>query len=98
VHRFRVFNPPYSKDASVIASLFITPAYQNLGLGKLCLDLLEKLAIDEFNAKWLTLDTRVHGSVGGVPEGRDDDRVEATTLAWYRRRGYEEFLVGPGVK
>jgi len=56
------------------------------------LDLLEKIAIDEFDAKWLTLDTRVYGP----PDGPDDHSVEGTTLAWYRRRGYEEFLVSSG--
>lgn len=39
------------------ASLYITHAYQNLSLGSLCLTILENLAIEEFKAEWLTLDT-----------------------------------------
>jgi GNAT superfamily N-acetyltransferase len=91
-----IFRKPISYVQSSLhttASLFITPTYQNLGLGKLCLDLLENLAIDQFNAKWLTLDTRVHGPIDGLVEGRDDEKTESSTLRWYKRRGYEEFLV-----
>ncbi|KAG7528401.1 hypothetical protein FFLO_06192 [Filobasidium floriforme] len=40
-----------------LSSLYITHAYQNLSLGSLCLTILENLAIEEYGAEWLTLDT-----------------------------------------
>jgi hypothetical protein len=88
------------------ASLYITHASQNLSLGSLCLTILENLAIEEYGAEWLTLDTTPYviddmsveheaGKVGGSGKEPGKERIgeESRNLGWYRRRGYEEFRV-----
>lgn len=76
------------------ASLYITQTSQNLSLGSLCLTILENLAIEEYGAEWLTLDTTpyvIEPGEGGILQERVG--MESRNLGWYRRRGYEEFRV-----
>ncbi len=76
------------------ASLFIRNKFQNLGLGTLAMDILERIAVDRYNAKWITLDTSAHQnftSEDGELHERFD--TEGRSIAWYRSRGYERYRV-----
>lgn len=78
-----ISTPPSSRPAS----LYIDRPHQSLGLGSLCLDLLEHLAITHYSARVLTLDTTPYM----ITEDGEETGREGRNLSWYRRRGYEEF-------
>lgn len=58
------------------------------------MDLLERVAVEQYNAAWITLDTAAYWTVMD-PDGFaiEDKTREGRTVAWYRARGYEQFKV-----
>jgi hypothetical protein len=56
--------------------------------------LLERVAVNNYNAEWITLDTAAyHVTHDGIYCNEDASRPNRV-IAWYRARGYEEFKVG----
>lgn len=78
----------------VPAALFIQHQYHRLGLGNLALDLLEQVAAERYNARFVTLDT-----MSWDYQPREDGvymevvGTESRNMRWYRRRGYEVYKV-----
>ena len=67
---------------SNVASLYILKQHQGRGFGGQAMDLLERVAVEQYNAAW-------------IPDGFaiEDKTREGRTVAWYRARGYEQFKV-----
>lgn len=83
----------------IAASLFIRHKYQGTGIGSLALDLLEKAAVEEFGAEYLTLDTtRYHTYLGSDGQFVQDKSKDGKALGWYFTRGYKEYKVGLGAE
>lgn len=69
------------------ASLFVFPQYRASGVGNQTFTMLEQLAIREYGAKTLAVDTRAY-EIPWASEG------ETSYLKkWYERRGYVEYRV-----
>lgn len=79
---------------SNVASLYILKQHQGRGFGGQAMDLLERVAVEQYNAAWITLDTAAYWTVMD-PDGFaiEDKTREGRTVAWYRARGYEQFKV-----
>lgn len=70
-----------------IASLFVYPESRASGVGNQVFTILERLAIEDYGAKTLAVDTRAY-EIPWASEG------ETSYLKkWYERRGYVEFRV-----
>ena len=65
-----------------------------MGLGSLAMDILEHLAVREYGAKWIALDTWAHGrrytETGELVEQFEE---VGRSIAWYQRRGYQIYRV-----
>ncbi|WWC69762.1 uncharacterized protein I206_103705 [Kwoniella pini CBS 10737] len=75
-----------------LSSLFIRKAYQASGLGSRAVDILEKVAIEIYNAKTLTLDTTAYHTY--IDEDGwliEDTERQGKNWSWYERRGYREY-------
>jgi hypothetical protein len=57
------------------------------------MDLLERVAIDEYNANTITLDTAAYRCTTMDGDLFEDKTMPNRTIAWYKGRGYEEFKV-----
>lgn len=80
-------------------SLFISKSFQGLGIGRLAMDLLEKLAVDLFQARVITLDTAAY-EVVRTTDGPEWAWVElagqeSRNSLWYKKRGFEAYGVSP---
>lgn len=56
------------------------------------MDILERIAVERFDADVLTLDTTAYWTDSSPARIEDPTRPGRTT-AWYRARGYEQFRV-----
>ncbi|KAJ9103687.1 hypothetical protein QFC20_004690 [Naganishia adeliensis] len=73
------------KGTIAIASLFVYPESRASGVGNQVFTILERLAIEDYGAKTLAVDTRAY-EIPWASEG------ETSYLKkWYERRGYVEF-------
>lgn len=77
-----------------LASLFIRREFQGFGLGKQAMDLLERIAKEEFGARWITLDTWAYFAEpkeDGIYY--EDQSRPGVNIAYYNTRGYVQFKV-----
>lgn len=67
-----------------------------MGLGTKAFKLLEEMAADQYNAKYLTLDTAAY-TTEPSPDGYfiEDESKRSENAKMYERRGYRQFGVSP---
>lgn len=84
--------------AEGIAGLFIQHKYQGLGIGSAALSLLERVAVEQYGAEKVTLDTAAYFT-SKSPDGPhylEDPNRPGRTVAWYTAKGYSQFRVSTG--
>ncbi|KAK8870127.1 hypothetical protein IAR55_000697 [Kwoniella newhampshirensis] len=76
-----------------LGSLFIREKYQGTGLGTKAMDLLENAAVEQYHAKWITLDTTAYRSEVALHgrEASEDPTRPGKSVAWYKARGYAQY-------
>ncbi|ORY34592.1 hypothetical protein BCR39DRAFT_513539 [Naematelia encephala] len=77
----------------ILASLFILKKYQKFGYGRLALNFLEKLAVDLYGAKVITLDTAAYECTWSEDGKIATDNIgeESNNSKMYKRRGYVQY-------
>ncbi|WWD19939.1 hypothetical protein CI109_104411 [Kwoniella shandongensis] len=76
-----------------IAALFIRHKYQGQGFGSKAIQILESVAVDKYDAQWVTLDTTAYHcefSPDGLT-GTEDFSRPGKNVAWYNKNGYVKF-------
>ena len=73
--------------------MFISKAYQGLGLGSAAVDLLERIAVEEYAAKALLIHTGAYVCHWMGDHWVEETGVVARNVKWYQSRGYEPYGV-----
>ncbi|KAL7416377.1 hypothetical protein BDY24DRAFT_379554 [Mrakia frigida] len=71
-----------AEDRVMISSLFVYSKFEGKGYGRDIMDILEGICRTELSAKTITVNTRPR---------QEDGRTKTKQMAWYERRGYQEF-------
>lgn len=76
--------------------LFIREKFQGLGYGKTAMDMMERLAVDLYGAKHITLDTASYFCYKDPTDTYyiEDKTRRGRTCYWYEAQGYEAIRVG----
>jgi len=80
---------------SFSASLFIPVKFQGSGTGTKALQLLERVSVERFGAKVVTLDTLAYVIIESECKTYhlEDTNVPSRNVGWYGRKGYRKFRV-----
>jgi hypothetical protein len=86
-----------SGAADNLASLFIQHRYQGFGFGSKALSLLERVAVEQYGAETVTLDTVAYfiSPATDGPYHLEDLSRQSRTVGWYVGKGYSQFRVSP---